>query len=152
MASMVNVQMKTAAHSETVGCKRSASMDLETWLELSTLLDRVVDTLGLIAPLVQLSESQDDSERSRTLELIKSASLRGDEARKTAVVRWATVFGRAAREEMERESEKLKEGVILVQNASSGRPKSTPNEGDKLQNLRPSMELRLLAGPEEGES
>jgi hypothetical protein len=63
-----------------------------------------------------------------------------------------TVFSQVAKEEMEHESEKLKEGLILVQDASNRRPKSTTNEGDKLQNLRPSMELRLLEFPEEGES
>ena len=64
--SMANINAQTA---EIVGRKNwKAQIDEESWLELTFLFERVVDTLGVIAPVLELAKTKNADEKIGHLE------------------------------------------------------------------------------------
>jgi len=89
---LVDVPMKNAHTLENVG-KRNWQMqiDEETWMELTFLFERVVDTLGVIAPVLDLAKNKNATEKMRHLRAVADLAFRGQRALKAFGQRWALV-------------------------------------------------------------
>ncbi len=96
--------MKDALGLEDVAKNWQAQIDGETWQELTRLFERVVDTLGLIAPVLDLARNKkDEKEKLRHYRTITDLAFRGHRALKAFSQRWAAVQeeslkGRATRD------------------------------------------------------
>ena len=89
---LVDGQMTNAQTAEIVGRKNwHAQIDEETWLELTFLFERVVDTLGVIAPVLELAKTKNATEKIRHLRAIADLAIRGQHALKAFGQRWALV-------------------------------------------------------------
>jgi len=60
-------------------------------MELTFLFERVVDTLGMIAPLLDLAKNRSATEKMRYLRAITDLAFRGQRALKAFGQRWAYV-------------------------------------------------------------
>jgi uncharacterized protein Yka (UPF0111/DUF47 family) len=67
-------------------------MERETLTELTFLLDRVADTLGTIAPVMQLAKGKNVTEKKRLLQSIVDLAFRGQRALKALSQQWALVL------------------------------------------------------------
>jgi len=89
---LVNVSMKNARTLENVGKKNwQLQIDEETWIELTFLFERVVDTLGVIAPVLDLAKNKNATEKMRHLRAVADLAFRGQRALKAFGQRWALV-------------------------------------------------------------
>ena len=71
---------------------RYVRMDRETFAELTFLLDRVADTLGTIAPVMQLAKHKNVTQKKRLLQCIVDLAFRGQLALKALSQQWALVL------------------------------------------------------------
>jgi hypothetical protein len=84
--------MKNAHDVEEVSEHRQVQIDGETWQELTRLFEQVVDTLGTIAPVLDLaSNKKDEKEKLRHNRAVADLASRGHRALKAFCQRWALV-------------------------------------------------------------
>jgi hypothetical protein len=83
--------MKNAHSLEEVGKNWQAQIDGETWQELTRLFERVVDTLGVIAPVLELARNKSENEKLRYFRAVTDLAFRGQRALKAFSQRWAVV-------------------------------------------------------------
>jgi hypothetical protein len=74
------------------GKRRCVRMDKETLTELTFLLDRVADTLGTIAPVIELAKGRNATEKKRLLRAVVDLAFRGRRALKAFSQQWALVL------------------------------------------------------------
>jgi len=67
-------------------------MDKETLTELTFLLDRVTDTLGTIAPVMELAKDRNATEKKRLLRAVVGLAFRGQRALRAFSQQWALVL------------------------------------------------------------
>ena len=72
--------------------RRYARMDKETLTELTFLLDRVTDTLGTIAPVMELAKDRNTTEKKRLLRAVVDLAFRGQRALKAFSQQWALLL------------------------------------------------------------
>ena len=85
--------MKNANMLEIVGrMRRSARIDRETLAELTILVDRIVNTLGTIAIVLELAKSKSVEEKKRHLRAVVDLAFRGSQALKAFLRQWALVL------------------------------------------------------------
>jgi hypothetical protein len=84
--------MTNATTLQTVSRKRYARMDKETLTELTFLLDRVSNTLGTIAPVIELAKDKDATEKKRLLRAVVDLAFRGRRALRAFSQQWALVL------------------------------------------------------------
>ena len=68
-----------------------AQIDQETWMELTRSFERVVDTLGMIAPVLELSKDKSEHEKSRYFRAVTDLAFNGHRALRAFSQRWAVV-------------------------------------------------------------
>jgi hypothetical protein len=83
--------MKDAHGVEEVSKNWQVQIDGETWQELTRLFERVVDTLGVIAPVLDLARNKDEKEKLRHDRAVADLAFRGHRALKAFSQRWALV-------------------------------------------------------------
>jgi hypothetical protein len=77
---------------DKVGTNWQTHIDGNTWQELTLLFERVVDTLGTIAPVLELAKNKKTAEeKMRHLRAVADLAFRGQRALKAFSQRWATV-------------------------------------------------------------
>ena len=69
-----------------------ARIDKETLAELTVLLDRVANTLGTIAPVMELAKNKSATEKKRHLRAVVDLAFRGHHALKAFSLQWALVL------------------------------------------------------------
>ena len=74
------------------GRRKYARIDQETFAELNTLFNRVVDTLGTIAPVLELAKKKNATEKARHLRAVVDLAFRGHHALKAFSRQWALVL------------------------------------------------------------
>ena len=72
--------------------RKYARIDQETLAELSILFDRVADTLGTIAPVLELAKDKNATEKKRHLQAVVDLAFRGHHALKAFSRQWALVL------------------------------------------------------------
>ncbi len=104
-----------------------ARIDRETLTGLTILLDRVADTLGTIAPVLELSKDKSVTEKKRHFRAVTDLAFRGHIALKTFLQQWALVLEenekrlfRAPMEDFADIIDKAKQIEIPDQPSSSG--------------------------------
>jgi hypothetical protein len=97
--------MKNARVVGEAGSNWQAQIDGDTWEELTRLLDRVADTLGTIAPVLDLAKNKTEKEKLRHFRAVTDLASRGHRALKAFSQRWAMVLeeSRNSRETMDLE-------------------------------------------------
>jgi hypothetical protein len=88
---LVNVAMRDAHSLDEVGGNWQVQIDGETWRELTGLFERVVDTLGLIAPVLELAKDKNEKGKLRHYRAVTDLAFRGQRALKAFSQRWAVV-------------------------------------------------------------
>jgi hypothetical protein len=84
--------MKNAKTAENLGKNNcTVQIDREAWVELTFLLNRVFDTLGVIAPVLELAKFRKPTEKMRHLRAVTDLAFRGQKALKAFGQRWALV-------------------------------------------------------------
>jgi hypothetical protein len=63
-------------------------IDADTWLHLSTLCDRLVGSLGLVGPILELAKVKSETEQLRHLNAIKDRALSGQATLKQFARLW----------------------------------------------------------------
>jgi len=69
-----------------------ARIDQETLAELNILFNRVVNTLGTIAPVLELAKNKNATEKKRHLRAVVDLAFRGHHALKAFSQQWALVL------------------------------------------------------------
>lgn len=76
---------------EAIGNWR-AQIDGETLRKLTWLFERVVDTLGMIAPVLELAKNRNTEEKIRHLKAVTALAFRGHLALKAFSLEWALLL------------------------------------------------------------
>jgi len=71
--------------------RADVEIDFETWQELTRGFDRIVDTFGLIAPVLELAKGKTPDERIRHLRFVNELAYRGHRALVALAQRLAAV-------------------------------------------------------------
>jgi hypothetical protein len=69
-----------------------AQIDGETLRKLTWLFERVVDTLGMIAPVLELAKNRKTEEKMRHLKAVTALAFRGHLALKAFSMQWALLL------------------------------------------------------------
>jgi hypothetical protein len=64
-------------------------IEKDSWLELTRLCERVIDSFGVIGPMLELAKDKSDAEKLKSLLAIKEISTEGHAALKEFAVLWA---------------------------------------------------------------
>jgi len=72
--------------------------DCDTWFELSTLCKQIVDSLGLVGPVLELAKNKSEAEQLMHLRTIKDSSIKGHVALTRFAHLWASIEERAYKE------------------------------------------------------
>jgi len=83
--------MKNELVVEEAGRNWRVQVDGETWEELTRLFDHVADTLGTIAPVLDLAKKKTGEEKLRLFRAVTDLAFRGHRALKVFSRRWAMV-------------------------------------------------------------
>ena len=83
--------MKDVHGVEEVNKNWQVQIDGETWQELTRLFEHVVDTLGVIAPVLDLARNKDEKEKLRHNRAVADLAFRGHRALQAFSHRWALV-------------------------------------------------------------
>src|ERR1700690_2029542 len=83
--------MKNPQSLEMADKNWNAQIDGETWKELTRLFERVVDTLGVIAPVLEIAKGKGDTEKVRHYRAVTDLAFRGQQALRAFSQRWAVV-------------------------------------------------------------
>jgi len=90
---LVDDPMKNSRTLENVGKMRKyVRIDQETFADLNILFDRVADTLGTIAPVLELAKNKSATEKKRHLRAVLDLAFRGHHALKAFSQQWALVL------------------------------------------------------------
>ena len=74
-----------------------AQIDKATWLDLTRLCERIVDSFGLIGPISELGMEKSDAKRLKSLIAIRDITAEGHAALKAFAVLWARLDEQAYR-------------------------------------------------------
>jgi hypothetical protein len=77
---------------EVATMRKYARIDRETLAELTILFDRVVDTLGTIAPVLELAKNKSAEEKKRHFRAVLDLAFRGHHALKALLRQWALIL------------------------------------------------------------
>ena len=86
---MVNAPMSDDNNSLPVEKAGGVQIEKDTWLELTRLCERVIDSFGVIGPMLELAKDKSDAEQLKSLLAIKDISTEGHAALKEFAVLWA---------------------------------------------------------------
>jgi hypothetical protein len=100
----------------------SAQIDRETWLELTALCERVVDTLGLVGPVLELAQDKSEAEQLRHLRAIKKLSQQGHRALKLFAFHWAALHEQIQKERMKDNQEAFDDIILAAHEISEHEP------------------------------
>lgn len=90
---LVNDPMTNSHALQNVGKMRKyVRIDQETFADLNILFDRVADTLGTIAPVLELAKDKNATEKKRHLRAVLDLAFRGHHALKAFSRQWALVL------------------------------------------------------------
>jgi hypothetical protein len=81
--------MNDANKMELANSILSIQIDGDTWLQLSALCDRLLGSLGLVGPILELAQVKSETEQVRHLCAIKDRALNGQAALKQFARLWA---------------------------------------------------------------
>jgi hypothetical protein len=73
-------------------------IEKDTWLELTRLCERIVDSFGLIGPMLELAKDKSDGEQLKSLVAIRNISTEGYAALKEFALLWARLDEQAHRD------------------------------------------------------
>jgi hypothetical protein len=82
-----------------------AQIDKETWLELSSQCERVVDSFGSVGPILEFAQQKSEVEQLRCLMVVKRISTEGFQALKKFAQLWADLNMQVFRDGMQSNSE-----------------------------------------------
>jgi hypothetical protein len=88
---MVDAQMNNFKQSSTDRRIWQASIDRGSWLQLLNLCEQIVETLGLVGPIIALSKDKSEREQLRCLMAIKDMSVDGHLALKKFAELWTSL-------------------------------------------------------------
>jgi hypothetical protein len=88
---MVEAQMNNFKQSSTDHRILQASIDRGSWLQLLNLCEQIVETLGLVGPIIALSKDKSEREQVRCLKAIKDMSVDGHLALKKFAELWTSL-------------------------------------------------------------
>jgi hypothetical protein len=97
---MVNAQMTDINPSRPENKPCSIQLDRETWQQLAGLCTRIVGTFGLIEPVLELAQDENEAEKLRRLRLIKYLSQTGHRALKQFARLWTEMDEQFSRNEL----------------------------------------------------
>ena len=100
----------------------SAQINRETWLELTALCERVVDTLGLVGPVLELAQDKSEAEQLRHLRAIKKLSQQGHQALKLFAFHWAALHEQIQKERLKDNQEVFDDITLAAQKMSEHEP------------------------------
>jgi hypothetical protein len=90
--------MTDANNSLPVDKAGGVQIDKDTWLELTRLCESIVDSFGVIGPMLELAKDKSDAEQLKSLLAIKNISTEGHAALKEFAVLWARLDEQAYKE------------------------------------------------------
>jgi hypothetical protein len=88
---MVDAQMSDPKESNTNHKIWHANIDRGSWLQLLNLCEQIVETLGLVGPIIGLAKNKSDREQVRCLMAIKDISDAGYLALKKFAALWTSL-------------------------------------------------------------
>jgi hypothetical protein len=88
---MVDAQMNNFKQSSTGHRIRQASIDRGSWLQLLNLCEQIVETLGLVGPIIALAKDKSEREQVRCLMAIRDMSVDGHLALKQFTELWTSL-------------------------------------------------------------
>jgi hypothetical protein len=88
---MVDAQMRDSNQSNTDRKIWQAHIDRDSWLQLLNLCERIVETLGLVGPIIALAKDKSEREQVRCLMAIKNMSVDGHLALKKFAEIWTNL-------------------------------------------------------------
>jgi hypothetical protein len=88
---MVDAQMSDEKQSNTNHKILQANIDRGSWLQLLSLCEQIVETLGLVGPIIALAKDKSEREQVRCLKAIKEISVDGHLALKKFAEIWTSV-------------------------------------------------------------
>jgi hypothetical protein len=88
---MADAQMSDSKQSNTDGKIWQANIDRGSWLQLLSLCEQIVETLGLVGPIIALAKDKSEGEQVRCLMAIKEISVDGHLALKKFAEIWTSV-------------------------------------------------------------
>jgi hypothetical protein len=86
---MVNAPMSDTNSSRLDDHALRVQIEKNTWLELTKLCERIVDSFGVIGPKLDLAKDKSDAEKLESIVAIKEISTKGHAALKEFAVLWA---------------------------------------------------------------
>jgi hypothetical protein len=88
---MVDAQVSDSKQSNTDHEIWQANIDRDSWMQLLYLCERIVETLGLVGPILELAKNKSEREQMRCLMAIKNMSVEGYLALKKFAEIWTSL-------------------------------------------------------------
>jgi hypothetical protein len=102
---MVDAQMSNSKQSSTDHKIWQANIDRGSWLQLLSLCEQIVNTLGLVGPIIALAKDKSEREQVRCLMAIREMSVDGYVALKKFAEVWTSLNEQIMKDAAEYSSE-----------------------------------------------
>ena len=131
---MVDAQMSDPKESNTDHKIWQANIDRGSWLQLLNLCEQIVETLGLVGPIIGLAKNKSDREQVRCLMAIKEISDPGYLALKKFAALWTSLNEQIMKDAAQYSSENFDDILNEARKVQRGRVWSSEfsirSEGD----------------------